>query len=130
MKLDIEANPAVWWVTPLRFTWDSEAGTLEGPDAEKVHGMVREALMVGAVPARPDRCWIPIHDPLHDPAEMALVIGELHVLPPALAAHYPSAANPRPPGPKASSTVTDLPERWMRRARALAGSRKRGSTPA
>lgn len=93
MKFEIEANPAVWWVKTLRFTWDSEAGTLEGPDAENVKELVREALMVGAVPSRPDRCWIPVHDPLHDPAEMALVVGELHVLPPALASYYRSTGN-------------------------------------
>jgi hypothetical protein len=30
---------------------------------------------------------------LHDPAEMALVVGELHVLPPALASYYRSTGN-------------------------------------
>ena len=60
MKLEIEAKPAVWWATSLRFTWDSEAGIVEGPDAERVQVLVRETLMVGAVPVRPDRRWIPL----------------------------------------------------------------------
>ena len=44
MKLELEAGPAVWWVKPLRFTWDSEAGTLEGPDAETVQRLARLCL--------------------------------------------------------------------------------------
>jgi len=90
MKLEIETRPGVSWVRGLRFTWDSEAGTLEGPDAEAARRLVREALLVGAVQAGADRRWIPVHDPLHNPMEMALVIGELHKLPPALAAYYPT----------------------------------------
>ncbi len=89
MRFEIDAKPAVWWAKRLRFTWDSDAGTLEGPDAARVEQLVRDALLVGAVQGHPAPRWIPVHDPLHDPADMAALIGEHHVLPKELAARYP-----------------------------------------
>lgn len=75
-------------VEPLRLVWDSEAGTVTGPDRERVM-----ALIPGSGPFTVSLRVSPesavISDPLRDPLEMAILLGTRWDLPPELEALYP-----------------------------------------
>lgn len=104
MKFDLDL-PLTWpdWDTqrvPLKFSWDSESGTVSGPDAGRVRAMVAEHARYpnSTAPHRMEpECW-PITDPLHDPVEMAALLGYYWVLPSELEKFYPIIEDDTPEG--------------------------------
>jgi hypothetical protein len=95
MRLKLNLKPVKWFeerlgLRPLAFTWDSDAGTVEGPDAAFV--LERAANYAGS------SCGVMLRvcpesrgvtDPLRIPAEMAILLGGEYELPPELEALYP-----------------------------------------
>lgn len=92
MKLDLDLVPTLPPLWPdrqaLQFSWDSESGTVSGRDVDRVLSLVK--LHKGDVaPHRMQPENWPINDPLHDPVEMAALLGYYWVLPPELEQFYP-----------------------------------------
>lgn len=83
-------KPAVWHQQPLIFKWDAAAGEIRGPDADKVLGMVTSAIKEGSMTGHPYPTSYKIADPLHLPAEMAVLLGQYWILPDDLAQAYPN----------------------------------------
>lgn len=84
----VTAQPATIHDQVLVFTWDSDTGAVTGPDAAQVLEWVR-TLRGQYVDATPHgTCWL-LADPLHDPADMAVLVGRDHILPPELRSYYP-----------------------------------------
>lgn len=82
-------RPSSWHQQPLVFEWDTAAGEMRGPDSEKVLGMVASAVKEGSMTGHPYPTSYKISDPLHLPAEMAVILGQYWILPDDLAAAYP-----------------------------------------
>lgn len=101
MKLDLDLHPfapPVWPEdAPLKFSWDSETGAVWGRDTDRVRE--RAAFYTGGTtPHRMQpECW-PITDPLHDPVEMAALLGATWILPPELEKFYPVIEGDTPEG--------------------------------
>lgn len=81
----------------LSFTWDSRTGTVSGADAERVMMLVKSHIG-GVSPHRMQPENWPINDPLHNPVEMAALLGYWWILPPELERHYPIIADDTPAG--------------------------------
>lgn len=81
----------------LRFAWDSDTGAVTGPDAETVQAIV-DAYGGHSVPHRQQPGDWPVNDPLHDPMEMAALLGYWWHLPPELEAVYPYIPDNTPQG--------------------------------
>lgn len=104
MKFEFDL-PLMWpdWDTqrvPLRFAWDSATGTVSGLDADRVLALVQRYTRYpnSSAPHRMEpECW-PITDPLHDPVEMAALLGYYWVLPPELEKFYPIIEDDTPEG--------------------------------
>lgn len=91
MRIDAQLLPRGSADQPLRLVWDSDAGTLQGADATVVDQLVRAyAGKPWGIPSRyPPESWL-VTDPLHDPRDMALLLGSRFTLPPELEALYPA----------------------------------------
>lgn len=96
MIFEVLAPPIGAGAVELSFRWDSDTGALSGRDAGLVAVLVEAALEDAGVAGHPAPWWIPVSDPLHEPAEMAAVIGESHLLPEPLAAYYPEPPREEP----------------------------------
>jgi hypothetical protein len=74
-----------------RLIWDSEAGSLSGSAADRVHQAIERAVRAGGVGAGPQFVYdFEVSDPLHRPVEMAAVLAFAgFVLPKALNEVYP-----------------------------------------
>ncbi|MFA6971648.1 MAG: hypothetical protein WC208_09645 [Gallionella sp.] len=83
-------KPAVWHQQPLVFEWDAATGEIRGPDADKVLGMIASAIKEGSMTGHPYPTSYEITDPLHRPAEMAVLLGQYWILPDDLASAYPN----------------------------------------
>jgi hypothetical protein len=79
------------WGRRGTFEWDSESGELGGDFAKDVAVAVNEAVTLGVAGWGPQFCLdYPIKDPLHTPAEMAVVLTQSSfILPAELLAVYP-----------------------------------------
>lgn len=86
----------------LAFEWDTESGDLRGAGAEIVRNMCARALQIGHVNGHPYPTPFDIADPLHRPAEMAVLLGQFWQLDDELQQAYPKAE------PDAPSGDTDL----------------------
>lgn len=86
----VTARPATIHDQTLVFTWDSDTGAVSGPDADWVLDRARQ-LAGKVVGLHPLPMAYTLTDPLHDPEQMAVMIGEYHVLPDELRAFYPRA---------------------------------------
>ena len=95
-------NPAVWHQKALIFEWDDVTGKVRGADADKVLGMVSAALSAGSMTGHPYPTSYEINDPLHRPAEMAVILGQYWILSDELASAYPKPAQDNEP-----SIITD-----------------------
>lgn len=84
----VTARPATIHDQTLVFTWDSDTGAVSGPDADWVLDRARQ-LAGKVVGLHPLPMAYTLTDPLHDPEQMAVMIGEYHVLPDELKAFYP-----------------------------------------
>ena len=62
---------------------------MRGPDADYVRSVAAEALERGVATGYPYPTSHAITDPLHRPGEMAVILGNLWLLPEDLAAAYP-----------------------------------------
>lgn len=87
---------------PTRLDWDPEIGRLGGPAARQVRQLVDTALRQGSVTGHPMPTDYDVTDPLHSRRDMALVLGQLWRVPPALADDYPA-----PPGEPARAVAED-----------------------
>lgn len=91
-------QPAVWHQKPLEFEWDAESGEIKGTGASTVRVLVASALENGEAVGHPYPTTFSISDPLHDAAEMAVLLGNDWILSGALMAAYPkSEDNDEPP---------------------------------
>ena len=61
----------------VQFTWDSEAGTIVESDAAYVLDHLLDAQKRGYVITHPYPTYYDIKDPLHDMAELALVLSSM-----------------------------------------------------
>jgi hypothetical protein len=73
----------------LEFAWDPESGDVRGPDGDYVRAVAAEGVHNGAAMGYPYPTTYPITDPLRRPGEMAVLLGNLWLLPEELAAAYP-----------------------------------------
>jgi hypothetical protein len=87
MKLDLQLT-SFNGRPPLAFTWDSDTGHVNGSGASLVLQRVQMAIQHGTR-LRGIAEVVVVADPLHNPAEMALVLGRDYALPPELEALYP-----------------------------------------
>lgn len=69
--------------------WDSEAGTVTGPDAFEVRARLDSAIEVGSVTIDPIPTGYDISDPYHRPDEFAAVLSTRWLLTTELRALYP-----------------------------------------
>ena len=76
---------------PLEFVWNSDTGEVRGPDADYVRSIAADALERGVVTGYPYPTSYAITDPLRTPSEMAIILGNLWLLPEDLASVYPEA---------------------------------------
>lgn len=88
MKLDLELTRRTGGAA-LRCTWDSDAGTVTGPDAEEVKRFLDSAVKSGFASLYPEPSSCEVSDPYRRPEEFAAVMGYLFHLPPDLQAVYP-----------------------------------------
>ncbi len=86
----VTARPATIHDQTLVFTWDSDTGEVSGPDADWVRNRARQ-LTGKVVGLHPLPMAYTLTDPLRDPEQMAVMIGEYHVLPDELRDFYPRA---------------------------------------
>jgi hypothetical protein len=96
MKLHFNCDPLTPSVRaePLVFTWDPDAGTVDGPDA----GLVRWMATWGTVQAHPlPWVWAMSAQPLKNWTDMAAIVGSEWRLPPELREHYPRYEAPEAP---------------------------------
>lgn len=78
----------------LSFSWDSDTGTLTGPDADRARRMIERAEGKVTLPTWPA---IEVPDPLHDPASLALIFaGFGYELPPELEIFLPELSDDLP----------------------------------
>lgn len=86
---------------PLVFSWDHEAGTVTGPDADQVRALAQPGIVILAHPLP----WTVTlgEAPLRSWRDMAAVVGTAWRVPPELAPHYP-----RPAGADSDGLVRDL----------------------
>lgn len=82
-------NPQTEHEDELAFDWDPESGDLRGSGAEAVRKLCERAVQIGHVNGHPYPTPFDITDPLHRPAEMAVVLGQFWVLDTDLQAAYP-----------------------------------------
>jgi hypothetical protein len=75
----------------LVFEWDPDAGELRGAGAGIVRNMCERAVQIGHVNGHPYPTPFDIEDPLHNAAEMAVVLGQHWQLDDWLQAAYPQA---------------------------------------
>jgi len=73
----------------LEFAWDWESGEVRGPDADYVRAVAAEGLHNGMAMGYPYPTSYPITDPLRKPGELAVLVGNLWLLPEELAGAYP-----------------------------------------
>jgi len=73
----------------LEFAWDPETGEVRGPDADYVRAVAAEGLHNGVATGYPYPTVYPITDPLRKPGELAVLLGNLWLLPGELAEAYP-----------------------------------------
>lgn len=95
-KLNLKSM--VWHKPDLELEWDPATGGLRGRDAPSVRALIGMAMQAGEVVTHPMPTSYDIHDPLHEPRDMALVLGQYWELPPDLAAALPAADNDETPG--------------------------------
>lgn len=86
----VTARPATIHDQTLVFTWDSDTGEVSGPDADWVRDRARQ-LAGKVVGLHPLPMAYTLTNPLRDPEQMAVMIGEYHVLPVELQEFYPRA---------------------------------------
>lgn len=85
MRIDLDT--AAHGGQPLPVAWDATAGSLDGPGADRLRALLASIARDGYVIGQPYPTTYPITDPLHRPAEMALVLlAEGLPVPDALAA--------------------------------------------
>jgi hypothetical protein len=77
--------------TELEFEWDSDSGVVRGRDAARVAELVADANRVGTIVGHPYPTVFEVSDPLRNPDELALVLGQYWQLPEDLARNYPKA---------------------------------------
>lgn len=86
MTYDFDLAPLSPKGARLTFQWDSEAGTVSGPDADTVRALASDSQIL----IQP---WPTVHkfsgDPLRSLADMAAIVGFGWQLPAELAEHYP-----------------------------------------
>jgi len=68
--------PALGAGPGLQFDWDPDTGTLSGRDAVFMQLAISHAVAEGSVTSHPWPTRYPVHDPLHRPADMALVLSQ------------------------------------------------------
>lgn len=73
----------------LEFAWDSETGELRGLNADYVRDVAAEGVHNGVAMGFPYPTTYPITDPLRRPGEMAVLLGNVWLLPEELAEAYP-----------------------------------------
>lgn len=74
---------------PISFEWNPETRELRGNNADLVEWLANMALRSGYLTGHPYPTDHEITDPLHLPAEMAVVLGNEWILPDDLQAAYP-----------------------------------------
>lgn len=100
MKLDLNLRPlqsagSPGAEGPVRAYWDSEAGTVSGDGAQAISWRIRAyaGKSYGVPHRQPPESFL-VKDPLRNPEEMAILLGEVWSLPPELEALYPSTEGP------------------------------------
>ena len=78
----------------LEFAWDPETGDVRGPDADYIRSLAADGIQNGVAMGYPFPTPYAIRDPLRTPGELAVLLGNLWLLPEELAAAYPE---PPPP---------------------------------
>jgi len=73
----------------IEFEWDPVSGRVRGPNAPLVLDLVEMALQDNSALGHPYPTVFDIHDPLHTPSEMAVLLGGNWKLPDDLQAVYP-----------------------------------------
>lgn len=70
----------------VRIAWDSDSGELFGPEADlaRLRADARLAVELGDVPVDPVPCRVDITDPFRDRVQLAALLYQAHILPPAL----------------------------------------------
>lgn len=81
--------PSVWHESALEFEWDPDTGGVRGKDAGRVLTVAQRAKDEGEVQGHPYPTTYQITNPLRDPSEMAVVLGQYWKLPADLALAYP-----------------------------------------
>jgi|GEM_PF-6755889 len=94
MKLDVNLSHHLPGES-LSFSWDSDSGTLTGPDADRARRLIERAEEKVTLPGGWPEMDAP--DPLHNPASFALVFaGYGYPLPPELETRLPELTDDLP----------------------------------
>lgn len=70
--------------------WDPDTGTLDGAQAATVRDMAGAAVREGSIAGHPMPTQHTITDPLHDRAQMAVLLGSRWRIPASLQTDYPT----------------------------------------
>ena len=76
---------------PISFEWNPKTGGVRGPSAALIIEMAKKARRAGEIVGHPHPTSYAMTDPLRQPSELAVVLGNHWQLPPDLAAAYPDA---------------------------------------